>query len=141
MEYKELLPVIIQTVLIPLLIALTGFLVKWINAKANQLKEKATDDRYFLYIDILQELVTKTVIMVNQTYVDELKKTNSFSKEAQAQAFKMVYETVITSLSEDVYTYLEKIVGDLDDYQSGICHQRWRTCGPSLWCGGAIRHL
>lgn len=116
MEYKELLPVIIQTVLIPLLIALTGFLVKWINAKANQLKEKATDDRYFLYIDILQELVTKTVIMVNQTYVDELKKTNSFSKEAQAQAFKMVYETVITSLSEDVYTYLEKIVGDLDDY-------------------------
>ena len=116
MDYKELLPTIIQTILIPLLIALTGFLVKWINAKANQLKEKATDDRYFLYIDILQELVTKTVIMVNQTYVDELKKTNSFSKEAQAQAFKMVYETVITSLSEDVYTYLEKIVGDLDDY-------------------------
>lgn len=116
MEYKELLPVIIQTVLIPLLIALTGFAVKWINAKANQLKEKAADDRYFLYIDILQELVTKTVIMVNQTYVDELKKTNSFSKEAQAQAFKMVYETVITSLSEDIYVYLEKIIGDLDDY-------------------------
>ena len=116
MEYKELVPVIIQTVLIPLLIALTGFAVKWINAKANQLKEKAADDRYFLYIDILQELVTKTVIMVNQTYVDELKKTNSFSKEAQAQAFKMVYETVITSLSEDIYVYLEKIIGDLDDY-------------------------
>ena len=116
MEYKELVPVIIQTVLIPLLIALTGFLVKWINAKANQLKEKATDDRYFLYIDILQELVTKTVVMVNQTYVDELKKTNSFSKEAQAQAFKMVYETVITSLSEDVYSYLEQIIGNLSDY-------------------------
>ena len=82
MEYKELLPVIIQTVLIPLLVALTGFIVKWINAKANQLKEKAADDKYFLYIDILQELVTKAVIMVNQTYVDELKKTNSFSKEA-----------------------------------------------------------
>lgn len=116
MEYKELLPVIIQTVLIPLLIALTGFIVKWINAKANQLKEKAADDRYFLYIDILQELVTKAVIMVNQTYVDELKKTNSFSKEAQVEAFRKVYETVMTSLSEDVVVYLQQIISNLDDY-------------------------
>lgn len=116
MEYKELVPIIIQTILIPLLIALTGFAVKWINAKANQLKEKAADDRYFLYIDILQELVTKAVIMVNQTYVDELKKTNSFSKEAQAEAFRKVYETVMTSLSEDVVVYLQQIISNLDDY-------------------------
>lgn len=116
MDYKELLPVIIQTVLIPLLIALGGFAVKWINAKANQLKEKVKDDRYFLYIDILQELVTKTVITVNQTYVDELKKENSFTKEAQEEAFKKVYEAVMLSLSEDVLTYLEQIIGDLDEY-------------------------
>ena len=116
MDYKELLPVIIQTVLIPLLIALGGFAVKWINAKANQLKEKVKDDRYFLYIDILQELVTKTVITINQTYVDELKKENSFTKEAQEEAFKRVYEAVMLSLSEDVLTYLEQIIGDLNEY-------------------------
>ncbi len=116
MDYKELLPIIIQTVFIPLLIALSGFIVKWINAKANQLKEKAKDDRYYLYIDILQELVTKTVIMVNQTYVDELKKENAFTKEAQIEAFNKVYETVVQSLSEDVYSYLEQIIGNLSDY-------------------------
>lgn len=116
MDYKELLPTIIQTIIIPLLIALTGFVVKWINTKANQLKEKAKDDKYYLYIDILQELVTKTVIMVNQTYVDELKKTNSFTKEAQEEAFKKVYEAVMLSLSEDVLTYLEQIIGDLNEY-------------------------
>ena len=116
MEYKELLPIIVKTVLIPLLIALTGFIIKWINAKANQLKEKATDDRYFLYIDILQELVTKTVIMVNQTYVEELKKENAFTKEAQVEAFNKVFETVVESLSEDVYLYLEQIIGDLNEY-------------------------
>ena len=116
MNYKELLPIIIQTVLIPLLVALAGFAIKWINAKANQLKEKAKDDRYYLYIDILQELVTKTVIMVNQTYVDELKKENAFTKEAQVEAFNKVYETVIQSLSEDVYSYLEQIIGNLSDY-------------------------
>lgn len=116
MEYKELLPIIVKTVLIPLLIALTGFIIKWINAKANQLKEKATDDRYFLYIDILQELVTKTVIMVNQTYVEELKKENAFTKEAQVEAFNKVFETVVESLSEDVYIYLEQIIGDLNEY-------------------------
>ena len=53
MEYKELIPVIIQTVLIPLLIALTGFLVKWINAKANSLKEKVKDEAYYKYINML----------------------------------------------------------------------------------------
>lgn len=116
MEYKELLPIIVRTILIPLLIALTGFVIKWINAKANQLKEKATDDRYFLYIDILQELVTKTVIMVNQTYVEELKKENAFTKEAQVEAFNKVFETVVESLSEDVYIYLEQIIGDLNEY-------------------------
>lgn len=116
MEYKELIQTILQTVLIPLLIALTGFIVKWVNAKANELKSKTQDDRYDLYIDILQELVTKTVIMVNQTYVDELKKENAFTKEAQIEAFNKVYETVITSLSEDVYTYLEQIIGNLNDY-------------------------
>ena len=116
MEYKDLVSTIIQTVLIPLLIALTGFLVKWINAKANEAKDKIKDDKYYLYIDILQELVTKTVIMVNQTYVDELKKENAFTKEAQIEAFNRVYETVIASLSEDVYVYLEQIIGNLDDY-------------------------
>lgn len=116
MEYKDLVSTIIQTVLIPLLIALTGFLVKWINAKANEAKDKIKDDKYYLYIDILQELVTKTVIMVNQTYVDELKKENAFTKEAQIEAFKRVYETVIASLSEDVYVYLEQIIGNLDEY-------------------------
>lgn len=116
MEYKDLVSTIIQTVLIPLLIALTGFLVKWINAKANEAKDKIKDDKYYLYIDILQELVTKTVIMVNQTYVDELKKENAFTKEAQIEAFNRVYETVIASLSEDVYVYLEQIIGNLDEY-------------------------
>ena len=116
MEYKDLVSTIIQVVLIPLLIALTGFLVKWINAKANEAKDKIKDDKYYLYIDILQELVTKTVIMVNQTYVDELKKENAFTKEAQIEAFKRVYETVIASLSEDVYVYLEQIIGNLDEY-------------------------
>lgn len=132
MEYKDLVSTIIQTVLIPLLIALTGFLVKWINAKANEAKDKIKDDKYYLYIDILQELVTKTVIMVNQTYVDELKKENAFTKEAQIEAFKRVYETVIASLSEDVYLYLEQIIGNLDDYltvliESSVKAQKSKT--------------
>lgn len=127
MEYKELISTIIQTVLIPLLIALTGFLVKWINVKANEAKNKINDDKYYLYIDILQELVTKTVITVNQTYVDELKKENAFTKEAQIEAFNKVYETVLTSLSEDVYTYLEQIIGNLDDYLTVLIESAVKT--------------
>lgn len=116
MEYKELIPVIIQTVLIPLLIALTGFLVKWINAKANSLKEKVKDEAYYKYINMLQSMVTKAVITVNQTYVDELKKENAFTKEAQQEAFKKVYETVMESLSEDAVLCLKEVISDFDSY-------------------------
>ena len=43
-DFQELLKTITQTVLIPLIIALAGYAVKWINAKANEIKAKTKDD-------------------------------------------------------------------------------------------------
>ncbi|MBO7080152.1 MAG: hypothetical protein J6W64_10230 [Bacilli bacterium] len=45
MDYIEITNTIFQMVLIPLLIALTTYAVKWINAKANNLKA-STENEY-----------------------------------------------------------------------------------------------
>ena len=65
---------------------------------------------------MLRETITTNVIAVNQTYVDALKEQNAFTKEAQEEAFRRVYEAVMTSLTEEAYLYLETIIGDLQDY-------------------------
>ena len=116
MELQELLTTITQMVFIPLLIALTGYAVKWINAKANNLKANTQNECAQKYIGILNDTITAAVIAVNQTYVDALKDQNAFDKEAQEGAFKRVYETVMLSLPEEADKYLSEIIGDLNAY-------------------------
>lgn len=116
MEINELLTTITQMVFIPLLIALAGYAVKWINAKANNLKANTKNEYAQKYIDMLNDTITAAVIAVNQTYVDALKDQNAFTKEAQEEAFKRVYETVMLSLTEEADKYLSEIIGDLNAY-------------------------
>lgn len=115
-EFQELLKTITQTVFIPLLIALAGFAVKWINAKANEIKANAKDQKVQKYISMLNDTIVSAVIAVNQTYVDALKEKNAFTKEAQEEAFKRVWETVIATMTEEADTYISEVIGDLDEY-------------------------
>lgn len=116
MELNELLTTITQMVIIPVLIALAGFAVKWINAKANNLKANTNNEYAQKYIDMLNQTITSAVIAINQTYVDALKEKNAFDKAAQEEAFKRVYETVILAMSEEADKYLQTIIGDLNAY-------------------------
>lgn len=116
MELNELLTTITQMVIIPLLIALVGYAVKWINAKANELKANTKNEYAQKYILMLNETITSAVIAVNQTYVDALKEKNAFDKAAQEEAFKRVYETVMLTLTEEADKYLGEVIGDLNAY-------------------------
>ena len=79
MDYKEVLTIIFEVVLVPLLAALTGVAVKWINSKANEIKAK-TDNAYLQkYIGMLNETITSAVVAVNQTYVEALKDQDIFT--------------------------------------------------------------
>lgn len=116
MEFQELLKTITQTVIIPLLIALVGYAVKWINAKANEIKANAKDQKVQKYITLLNDTIVSAVIAVNQTYVDALKEKNAFDVEAQKEAFNRVYETIIATMTEEADKYLSEAIGDLDEY-------------------------
>lgn len=116
MEFKDLVPILAQIVLIPLLTALTGVAVKWINSKANELSAN-TDNIYLRQvIGMLNDSISTAVVAVNQTYVEELKKENAFTPEAQKVAFEKVYQTAMNSLTEQTKAYLNTYIGDIEQY-------------------------
>lgn len=121
---KDFAPTLIQFVLIPLLAALTGIIVKWFNSKAAELKAK-TDNIYLKSaIEMLDNSISSAVVAVNQTYVDELKKENAFTPEAQSEAFKRVYQVAVNSLTEETMNYLTTHIGDIQGYIENKIEQK-----------------
>lgn len=114
--WKDILPIIVQIVLIPLLTALTGVAVKWINSKANEIKAKTDNVLIQRTIDLLNETIASAVISANQTYVNELKQEDAFSQDKQLKAFEHVYTTVMNSLTVEGKERLEAYIGDIKSY-------------------------
>lgn len=115
-ELQGFLQTIWQICIIPLLTVLTAYLVKFINKKSESLQKTTDNELYKKYIALLDETITKCVIATNQTYVDALKNKNAFDIEAQKEAFKRTYESVMAILSIEAKSYLENAVGDLNAY-------------------------
>ena len=116
MDYNELITAIFQVCIIPLLGVLTSFFVKWVNAKAENLKAQTQNELQKKYLDMLDKSISQAVIATTQTYVDTLKKQGKFDKEAQKEAFNKVYESVMLTLNEEAAAYLETAIGDLQEY-------------------------
>lgn len=74
------------------------------NAKAAEALSTAAD------------IVTNAVRSVFQTYVEALKKTGSFDKEAQENALKKAKEVALSQMSEDVKDYITTNYGSLESW-------------------------
>ena len=107
---------ILEGVLIPLLIILTRYLIVFLNAKRNELKEKTKNDLANKYIDMIYTTVTNCVIATNQTYVDTLKEQGSFDKQAQLIALNETLVAIKKMLSTDALEYIHSITDDVDFY-------------------------
>lgn len=114
--WLQLLADIFEVCIIPLIGVLTAYLISFIKSKSVELAEKTDNELAKKYIEMLSTTVTDCVIATKQTYVDNLKKDNAFTAEAQKEAFEMTYNAVLNVLSEDAKEYLSSIYGDLTEY-------------------------
>lgn len=112
----ELVAQIFEICIIPLLGALTVYLVGWIKAKSKKLQQETDNDLYKKYIGMFEKSLTDAVIATNQTYVNTLKEKGEFGKEAQKEAFKRTYDAVIKSLGAEAFVYLSSMVSDFEAY-------------------------
>ena len=116
MEWMEMAQQIFELVIIPLLVVLSTYFIKFINAKSNELINRVDNDKHDKYVLMLQETVTDCVLTTTQTYVDALKGQNAFDPEAQKKAFEMTKTAVLAILTDDAKEYLANALGDFDQY-------------------------
>lgn len=116
MEWMEMAQQIFELVIIPLLVVLSTYFIKFINAKSNELINRVDNEKHDKYVLMLQETVTDCVLTTTQTYVDALKGQNAFDLEAQKKAFEMTKTAVLAILTDDAKDYLASALGDFDQY-------------------------
>lgn len=93
------------------------------NAKIDKVqKETKLKENELLnsYIDFAQEVITKAVITVSQTYVDSLKKSGKFDKEAQVKAKKYATEIAKNLISTEGEKAIKTIYKDYDNYVDSV---------------------
>lgn len=112
----DLIKQIFEVCIIPLFGVLTVYITSLIQKKTQEITKEADNEIANKYINLLSETITQCVIATNQTYVESLKKSGSFDAEAQKEAFRRTYESVMNILTVEAKQYLANIYGDLDKY-------------------------
>ena len=101
-------------ILMPILITVITICICTMTSKIAKSAAETAPRKYQDIIYGLENIVSKAVITTNQTFVNELKKQGKFDKDAMKLAFDKTYESVIHSLSQSFYEYIEDENIDID---------------------------
>ncbi len=91
-------------------------MVSFLRVKSDELKAKINNNVIAKYTTLGEQIIETAVVAVNQTFVEELKKNEKFTKEKQKEAFEKCKSIVLSLLTDHVRTMLEYIYGDLDSW-------------------------
>ena len=101
-------------ILIPLLITIITICICVMTSKVAKDAARLAPSKYSEIIYGLENIVSKAVITTNQTFVNELKKQGKFDKEAMQEAYRRTYESIIGSLSQSFFEYIDEENVDID---------------------------
>lgn len=83
---------------------------------AYLISKKIKNEKLQSLIDNVSDIVADCVLMINQTFVDSLKKEGRFDAEAQAEAFKKCEEAILQMLSDEAKKAVVDVYGSLEKY-------------------------
>ena len=101
-------------ILIPLLITIITICICTMTSKVAKDAARTAPSKYSEIIYSLENIVSKAVITTNQTFVNELKKQGKFDKEAMQEAYRRTYESIVASLSQSFFEYIDEETVDID---------------------------
>lgn len=99
---------VLYTLITCALMIVVRFSVQLIRTKTAEIKNAEVQQM----IDNIGDIV----IMVSQTFVDSLKESGNFDKEAQAKAFNMAKTAALNGMSDSMKKYIDKYCGGLDEW-------------------------
>lgn len=99
---------VLYTLITCALMIVVRFGVQLIRTKTAEIKNAEVQQM----VDNIGDIV----IMVSQTFVDSLKESGNFDKEAQAKAFNMAKTAALNGMSDSMKKYIDKYCGGLDEW-------------------------
>ena len=97
-------------------VIITGLLSWATTALVGLLNSKIKDTKAKKWATDIAQIVMNSVMTITQTYVDNLKKENAFTKDAQQEAFRKCLELVQTQITPELKKYIEDNFGDMQVY-------------------------
>lgn len=99
----------IGVILMGLATWVSTFVTSWLSTKIKDKKLQTLATK-------LNEIVTRAVMTVTQTYVESMKKKNAFDEKAQKEALNKCLAIINTQLTQELKDYVEENFGDLQSY-------------------------
>ena len=117
MEIIELLNYILYIVLTMILPVVATYVVNLIKAKINEsniIADATQNENTAKIIEHALSDVMDAVLYINQIYVDALKSSGKFDKDAQKNAFNRAYTEALNMISEESQKVIEQLYGSFD---------------------------
>ena len=124
---EDLLTTLLQAVITVATPIVAAYLVKALNAKAEELTERTQNEVAAKYIKKGEEAILTAVDCTAQTYVDGLKSSGQFSKENQMEAFEKARDLALSLLTKEAALFLDEAYGDLNNYLTSKIEAQIKT--------------
>lgn len=105
----NILSAVVTLIIIPLISFAGARLIAWLNTKIKNENAKQM-------LTAATTIVTNSVGMVFQTYVESLKANGSFNDESQKEALTKAKNAALSQMNEEVKGYITATYGDLDNW-------------------------
>lgn len=119
MEFSEMLNYVLYVVLTVILPVAAKYAVDLIKAKmkeSNIIADATKNENLSKIVESALSDVMDAVLYVNQIYVDSLKASGKFDKEAQEEAFRRAYTEAMNMISSEAKAAIEQLYDSFDKW-------------------------
>lgn len=119
MEFSEVLNYILYIVLTVILPVVVTYAVNLIKAKikeSNIITDATKNENLTKIIENALSDVMDAVLYINQIYVDALKASGNFDKDAQKNAFNRAYVEAMNMISDESKKVIEQVYDSFDNW-------------------------
>lgn len=119
MEFSEILNYILYVVLTVILPVVAKYAVDLIKTKikeSNIIADATKNEDLSKIVEGALSDVMDAVLYINQIYVDSLKSSGRFDKEAQEEAFNRAYAEAMNMISDEAKKVIDGLYGSFDKW-------------------------
>lgn len=121
--FKEILSIALYVFITGAGVIVVKKVLDHINASIDDIQANTKLSEYEklnIVIDRVQSVMTTIVQSVNQEFVDELKKSGTFTKESASEAKDMALNMANVLITEETANAIEQVYGDVDLYLDSL---------------------